>query len=98
PGGLCDVVPGVKAAVGFAQDPDADRLAIVDENGRYIGEEYTLVLAAEALLGGEAHGRDARATGEREKPVIVVNLSTSRMVEDVAAKYGGEVVRTALGE
>ena len=40
------IVPAVGAAVGFAQDPDADRLAIVDEAGRYIGEELTLALAA----------------------------------------------------
>jgi len=51
PGGLCDAVPGLRADIGFAQDPDADRLAIVDERGEYIGEEYTLALAAEALLG-----------------------------------------------
>ncbi|MEM1184154.1 MAG: phosphoglucosamine mutase [Planctomycetota bacterium] len=89
-GGLCDAVPGLKADVGFAQDPDADRLAIVDENGRYIGEEYTLVIAAEALLS-------ARERSD-EKPVMVVNLSTSRMIEDVAAKHGAEVVRTPVGE
>jgi len=110
-GGLCDAVPGLKADVGFAQDPDADRLAIVDEHGRYIGEEYTLVIAAEAVLSarsdgglgarptgeGEEHGRDARAT-RANPPVIVVNLSTSRMIEDVAAKHGAEVVRTPVGE
>ena len=44
------VVPAVGAAVGFAQDPDADRLAIVDETGRYIGEELTLALAASRRL------------------------------------------------
>src|SRR4029079_17217425 len=43
---LCEVVGSTRAVVGFAQDPDADRLAIVDESGRYIGEEYTLALAA----------------------------------------------------
>lgn len=93
-GGLCDAVPGLKADIGFAQDPDADRLAIVDERGAYIGEEYTLVLCAMALM-------DAR-TDEGEspsgKPVFVVNLSTSRMIDDVAKHYGGEVVRTAVGE
>lgn len=77
-----------KAAVGFAQDPDADRLAVLDEQGRYIGEEYTLVLAAEAVLGG----------GRERGGVVCVNLSTSRMIEDVAAKYGARVVRTAVGE
>ena len=96
-GGLCDAVPGLKADVGFAQDPDADRLAIVDENGRYIGEEYTLVIAAEALLNARSAGATERR-GDEGKPVIVVNLSTSRMIEDVAAKWGAEVVRTPVGE
>lgn len=89
-GGLCDAVPGLKADVGFAQDPDADRLAIVDERGVYIGEEYTVVLCAVALM--EARGKGAG------KPVFVVNLSTSRMIDDVAKHYAGEVVRTAVGE
>jgi phosphomannomutase len=92
--GLCKLVKKKKAAVGFAQDPDADRLAIVDERGHYIGEEYTLVLAAEALLGG-AKRRKAKGKGDL---VLVTNLSTSRMLDDVAEKYGARVVRTAVGE
>lgn len=112
-GGLCDAVPGLRADVGFAQDPDGDRLAIVDENGRYIGEEYTLVLAAVSLL--EALGSPVLRTGSfrtaasedkgpsseslaTKEPVICVNLSTSRMIDDVAARYGARVVRTAVGE
>ncbi len=95
-GGLCDAVPGLKADVGFAQDPDADRLAIVDEKGNYIGEEYTLVLCAAALMEARASAR-AEARGSL-KPVFVVNLSTSRMIDDVAAHYGAEVVRTPVGE
>lgn len=102
-GGLCDAVPGLKADVGFAQDPDADRLAIVDEQGNYIGEEYTLVLCAVALMEGrKTDGLEARPTetGPTKigKPVFVVNLSTSRMIDDVAAHYGAEVVRTPVGE
>ncbi len=93
-GGLCDAVPGLKADVGFAQDPDADRLAIVDEKGAYIGEEYTLVLCAMALMEARV-GQGGSGDG---KPVFVVNLSTSRMIDDVAKHYGGEVVRTAVGE
>lgn len=93
PGGLCDVVRGAGAIAGFAQDPDADRLAIVDETGAYIGEEYTLVLCAMALM----EARMGKGAGEG-KPVFVVNLSTSRMIDDVAKHYGGEVVRTAVGE
>jgi len=94
-GGLCDVVPAVDAWVGFAQDPDADRLAIVDELGGYIGEEYTLVLCAMALMEARLAGGGAKS---EKKPVFVVNLSTSRMIDDVAKHYGGEVVRTAVGE
>ena len=93
-GGLCDVVPSVGASVGFAQDPDADRLAIVDERGEYIGEEYTLVLCAMALMEARGGGQDSK----KGKPVFVVNLSTSRMIDDVAAHYGAEVVRSAVGE
>lgn len=88
-GGLCSVVPGVGADVGFAQDPDADRLAIVDETGRYIGEEYTLVLAALALLELEEDASDA---------VLVTNLSTSRMIDDLAERFGASVERTPVGE
>lgn len=92
-GGLCDVVPGLKANVGFAQDPDGDRLAIVDETGKYIGEEYTFVLCAVSVL--EA----MKAKGELgEDVVLCANLSTSRMIDDVAASYGATVVRTAVGE
>jgi len=97
-GGLCDAVPGLKADVGFAQDPDADRLAIVDELGNYIGEEYTLVLCAAALMEGRKGSRLEAGCTKDGKPVFVVNLSTSRMIDDVAAHYGAEVVRTAVGE
>src|SRR5213083_1143761 len=54
--GLADEVRRQHADVGFAQDPDADRLAIVDENGVYIGEEYTLALAAKLILSKKAGG------------------------------------------
>ena len=75
------------AACGFAQDPDADRLAIVDESGRYIGEEYTLVLAV------------LRHLQSKGPCPLVANLSTSRMIDDVAARFPGAVVhRTAVGE
>lgn len=84
---LAEVTMTEQAACGFAQDPDADRLAIVDETGSYIGEEYTLVLAAKRVLdleGGQP---------------IAANLSTSRMIDDVAAQYpGASVLRTAVGE
>ncbi len=94
PNGLCDAVRTSGADVGFAQDPDADRLAIIDERGTYIGEEYTLALGAMALL--EAHAQ--AGTSRKASPVLVTNLSTSRMLDDVAARYGGRVIRTPVGE
>ncbi|MFT3787193.1 MAG: phosphoglucosamine mutase [Tepidisphaeraceae bacterium] len=84
--GLCDEVKKQKAAIGLAQDPDADRLAIVDEHGNYIGEEYTLALCSKFLLSKKAGG------------IAVANLSTSRMIDDIAAQYGGRVIRTPVGE
>ncbi len=83
--GLCGDVKKAGAMIGFAQDPDADRLAIVDENGNYIGEEFTLALVAEYVL--------SKTPGN-----AAANLSTSRMIDDVAKKYGGKVIRTAVGE
>ncbi len=73
------------ADVGFAQDPDADRLAIVDNTGRYIGEELTLGLAVDHVL--------SRKTGP-----VVVNGSTSRVTADLAAKYGCAFHRSHVGE
>jgi phosphomannomutase len=82
---LCAKVREKRAAVGLAQDPDADRLAIVDENGTYIGEEYTLALCTYARM--------------LVKPVpVVANLSSSRMVDDIAARFGQKVYRTPVGE
>lgn len=83
---LCDMVQKFDADVGFAQDPDADRLAVVDETGFYFGEEYTLVLAAMRWL--QEHPNSSAAT----------NLSTSRMIDDVATEFGCDVYRSAVGE
>lgn len=85
------VVKAVGAAIGFVQDPDADRLAIIDDTGTYIGEEYTLVLCAAARLAAEY------AVGRRDM-VTCTNLSTSRMLEDVAARFEARVVRAKVGE
>lgn len=82
---LCEKVKAVGADAGFAQDPDADRLAIVDENGTYVGEEYSLALAARYVF--------SQRTG-----TAAANLSTSRMIDDIAAAAGGRVIRTPVGE
>lgn len=82
---LCDAVRREGTAIGFAQDPDADRLAIVDEQGNYIGEEYTLALAVRSVL-------------MRRPGPVAANLSTSRMIDDLADQYGVVVHRTPVGE
>ena len=80
-----------KADVGIAVDPDVDRLAIVDEKGRPIGEDYTLAFAIRAVLGKRDGGRGKGKT-------VVCNLSTSLVVEDAAKEFGATVVRAPVGE
>ena len=95
-GGLSTLVKRAGAALGIAVDPDVDRLAIVDENGTPIGEDYTLAFAVRAVLGGRADGRTG---GQKtQSPSVVCNLSTSLVVEDAARECGAEVVRTPVGE
>jgi len=72
-------------AVGFALDPDADRCALVDSLGRSVGEEYTLAIATDTVL-------------DRLAGPICINLSTSRMNEDVAERHGQKCFRSAVGE
>lgn len=83
--GLCAEVRRRGADIGFAQDPDADRLAIVDGAGRYIGEELTLALCADFIL-------------KRTPGPVVVNGSTSRATADIAAKYCCKFHRSHVGE
>ena len=75
------------ADIGFAVDPDADRLAIVNNFGQPLGEEYTLVLAAEGFLKEVGKGQD-----------IVTNLSTTIALEKMAEKNNSKIQRTAVGE
>lgn len=100
---LAEATKKAKAAVGFAHDPDADRLAIIDEHGTFIGEEYTLALAVECVFSRfpSPPGRGVRGEGSSERPlapVTAANLSTSRMIDDVAERHQGKVLRTAVGE
>ncbi|RKZ09960.1 phosphoglucosamine mutase [Candidatus Fermentibacteria bacterium] len=82
---LSGAVINERADVGFAFDPDGDRLAMVDENGRIIGEDYTVALAIDFILS------------VRPGPAVV-NLSTSRLAEDAAAKHGCRLFRSPVGE
>ncbi len=84
-GALGERVRSTGAAIGFANDPDADRLAIVDERGRPIGEERTLQIAVDWAL--------STLPG-----AVVVNASTSMGVERIARRYGATVHQTRIGE
>jgi phosphomannomutase len=84
-GELEEIVKQGGAVVGFATDPDVDRLALVSDAGIAIGEDYTLALAARVVL-------------RRRPGVVVTNLSTSRIVDDVVAEAGGRVIRAPVGE
>ncbi|NOY88828.1 MAG: phosphoglucosamine mutase [FCB group bacterium] len=74
-----------KADLGLACDPDADRLALVDEKGNPIGEELTLTIAVKAVLS-KKHGP------------TVINLSTSKVTEDIARSLGSKVYYSKVGE
>ncbi|MDP4200214.1 MAG: phosphoglucosamine mutase [Bacteroidota bacterium] len=76
-----------QADLGIVVDPDADRLVLIMENGEPFIEENTIVLAAEQVLKHSPRGQS-----------VVVNLSTTRAVEDIAAKYDAKVFRTPVGE
>jgi phosphomannomutase len=87
---LAQAVKDNDADMGIAVDPDADRLVLIDNSGEPIGEEKTIALAVKALL--------SRNIGNNEDKRIVVNYSTSRMIEDIAKEYSAEVIRSAVGE
>jgi phosphomannomutase len=76
-------VAGVNAC--FFPDPDGDRLAVVDETGRYVGEEYTLALCVDHVL-------------RRHPGTVVTNVATSRMTKDISQRYGVPFVLARVGE
>jgi len=84
-GALRDLVKSSGAQIGFATDPDVDRLALVADDGTAIGEDYTLALATRVVL-------------RHRKGPVVTNLSTSRIVDDMAAEGGSRVIRAPVGE
>ena len=83
--GVLQTVTQCGAEVGFCQDPDADRLAVIDHSGRYLGEEYTLAMCLDHVLR------------ERKGP-IAANCASSRMSEDLAQRYAVPYHRSAVGE
>ncbi len=89
-GDLSKLVRDSGADLGMAVDPDVDRLALVDERGEPIGEDYTLAFAVRAVLGAAGNGA--------EPATVVVNLSTSLVVEDAAKEFGARFLRAPVGE
>jgi phosphomannomutase len=88
PANLADLSAAVRregADLGFAVDPDVDRLVLADASGRVLNEELTLAVATDFLLG-------------REPGPVAINLSTTSLVEVVAARHGVGVTRTPVGE
>ena len=85
--GLSEAVIASGADLGLATDPDADRLALVDENGAPLGEEYTQAIAVEGFLRRTA-----------SKNPVVTNLSSSLLIDKIVQPFGVEVHRSAVGE
>ncbi|MCD6596232.1 MAG: phosphoglucosamine mutase [Bacteroidales bacterium] len=88
PANLSDIFEKVKSSgadVGFVVDPDVDRLAIVNEDGTFFGEEYTLVAVADYVL-------------QNSPGNTVSNLSSTRALNDVTVKHGGKYFSSAVGE
>lgn len=83
--GVCGRVMETGSLIGFCQDPDADRLALIDQRGNYLGEEYTLAVCVDHVLS-------------QAKGPIVTNCSTSRMTEDLAQRHGVPFFRSKVGE
>ncbi|MBC7350291.1 MAG: phosphoglucosamine mutase [Candidatus Aminicenantes bacterium] len=84
-GELCRRVKEFRADLGLAQDADADRLALVDEKGRPLGEDLTLALAVQ-------HGL------KKKRGPVAVNLSASMAIDELAARFRVLVIRTKIGE
>ena len=83
---LCEAVRRNGCDIGFAQDPDGDRLAIVDENGEPLGEDFTLTLGIQQVLNSHKKGP------------VAVNLSSGKTVDYVTEQANEKVTRTKIGE
>ncbi len=83
--GICDLIKSGNFDIGMVVDPDSDRLALIDENGVPMGEEYTLAMAVDLVLS-------------KKSSDIAINVSSSLATEEVAARYGAKTYRTKVGE
>lgn len=88
---LTNLVKQKKAAIGFALDSDADRLAIISEHGLPIGEEMTLALASKFILSKSKYK-------DRKKKIVITNLSTTHTLNSIVQEFKGTIIRTKIGE
>lgn len=80
-------VKGLDCDIAFVQDPDADRLAVINSDGVYVGEEMTLALALESVL-----------SSCQEDTTVVANVSSTLFLDEIAQQHHARVVRTKVGE
>jgi phosphomannomutase len=97
-GDLCARVKYERADIGLAVDPDADRLVLINEKGEPLGEEYTIATVVKFVLEKESMLISQSKVQSSKSHCVVVNQSTTRAVDDIAKKFGVEVVRTPVGE
>jgi phosphomannomutase/phosphoglucomutase len=83
---LSNVTRSLGASIGFAHDTDADRLAIVTEQGKVMPEDVSLALVVDGILR------------ELKGGTVVVNIASSRMFDDIASRYGARIVKVPVGE
>jgi phosphomannomutase len=92
---LCREVRKARADLGIAVDPDVDRLVLINEKGEPFGEEYTIASCVDFILSKISGARGKKSASY---PPVVVNLSTTRAVDDIASRYGMRTIRTPVGE
>ena len=92
--GIMDEMKTGQYDLGIVVDPDVDRLAFIDENGKMFGEEYTLVSVADYVLNEERRMKNE----ETSVLTTVSNLSSTRALRDVTEKHGGTYSAAAVGE
>jgi phosphomannomutase len=95
-GELCRSVRETHADLGIAVDPDVDRLVLINEKGEPYGEEYTIISVVKFIL--DKHDLKHKPSTTSHESSVVVNLSTTRAVEDIAKSYKVNLVRTPVGE
>ncbi|MDI6803252.1 MAG: phosphoglucosamine mutase [Bacteroidota bacterium] len=95
---LAQKVRDENADLGIAVDPDVDRLVLITEKGEPLGEEYTIASVVNFVLSREQRAKSPADGGINSEQSVVVNLSTTRAVDEIAKSYNAEVVRTPVGE